>query len=589
MATPDPQPKPGAPVEPKTLFLPSASLGPGERRPDPSRRWIIGIVVLILVAVIVRFAAPPVYQKVKRERGIRMAREANRRLDAGDDKEAVGLVQSALQFAPGDWEVARATARLCARTQRSEGLSYWGTVIASGNATVADQKEAVEMAIRYGRVDLSGLWLQPLYRAMPKDLAVLRLMLRHIERLGDRKRIQEFAHRFLQEFPTDPEVGFTVGSLLNQDSDRKVRDEGRRLLWELAAGQTTWRDAAVTGLAGNPELGRAELETLARLVESRTNAPLSARWVAVDLRQRLDPARKAEWVERAVSWVTPESPVDETATLVVWLGRWGSLGSALPLLPPERCRTNVILMAARLDVLVSLNRTQELAAMVTQESGALTGPLLAAAQAVLAAKSGKLTDAEALFRQALRGGTRVLPVLPFVATQAEAAGLPLVAIEAHQLMLSVPGFTLDSGRQLLRLVIPLADLTQARNTLRTLNAFMPGDEVVAAERAWLEAIFGENREFAVTTLERMATARPQQLSWRYGWALALWRKGDPGQALNLLEQNAGDFSQLEPRMQAAYVAVLGANNQREAARRFARRISQPKLRAQELELIAPWL
>jgi hypothetical protein len=45
---------------------------------------------------------------------------------------------------------------------------------------------------------------------------------------------------------------------------------------------------------------------------------------------------------------------------------------------------------------------------------------------------------------------------------------------------------------------------------------------------------------------------------------------------------------MEPRWQAVYVAVLGANDQREAARRFARMLAVEKLHAQERALVEPW-
>ena len=129
----------------------------------------------------------------------------------------------------------------------------------------------------------------------------------------------------------------------------------------------------------------------------------------------------------------------------------------------------------------------------------------------------------------------------------------------------------------------------ARSTLQRLNLFMPGDDHVAGERAWLEAVFGDQTEWAMATMDRLMTTHPDQPEWRFGLALAKWRKGDAATALNLLEESAPAWDRLEPRWQVVYVVLLGANRQREAARRFARQIPLERLRLQEKALLTGWL
>ncbi len=583
-------PPPGGPISPppgeRSERWGRASEATGGSR---SKLWLVSMLVVVGVVLIGVMVGPSIYRKVRRERGIRMGRTAGEMLAANDIPAAARLIRTALQWAPGDPGVSRVAARYCERVGNSEGLTYWGIVLTGPQATRADRLEAAEFALRVGRVDLSGPWLQAVFQESPHELPVLRLMLRHLQRAGNRPGALSFARLVLAEFPSEPEAEFTLGGILMGEATKEQRAEGRRLLWGLAAGTSPFRGSATEALASSPELGRSELELLARTIEARTQTTLHARFEALDLRIRLEPERKQEWVKKGLSLMSPDSEPVDFGQLVLWLDRQGAVGEALPLLDPDRCRTNAILMAARLDALMALNRTDEIERMVAVKPDALAGPLLSAARAALAVRAGHVPEAELLFREAIQSGQNNVPVLTFVAERAEAAGLPLVAIEACQHLLAIPGSTLDAARRILRLVKPLEDLTVARSTLQRLNAFIPGDENVAGERAWLEALFGEQTDWAMTTLDRLMKAHPDHLGWRFGLALATWRKGKAAAALSLIEETSPDWDKLEPRWQVVYVVVLGANQQREAARRFARRVPQDRLRLQEKTLLTDWL
>ena len=105
----------------------------------------------------------------------------------------------------------------------------------------------------------------------------------------------------------------------------------------------------------------------------------------------------------------------------------------------------------------------------------------------------------------------------------------------------------------------------------------------------MEVLFGEHTDWAMTTLGRLTEARPDQPGWRFGLALATWRKGDVQAALNLIEQAGQDWDKLDHRCRTVYVVVLGANQQRAAARRLARQIPTERLSVQEKALLTPWL
>ena len=72
---------------------------------------------------------------------------------------------------------------------------------------------------------------------------------------------------------------------------------------------------------------------------------------------------------------------------------------------------------------------------------------------------------------------------------------------------------------------------------------------------------------------------------RLSLALAEYREGNASKALGLIEGLEVDWSHAEPRMRALYAAVLGANDQRAAARDMARKVDATRLRPEERELL----
>ncbi len=550
-------------------------------------RYVAGAFLLLAVAGVV--AGPRGYRELKRFRALGMGRTATGLMAAGDLEHAAPLVHTALHLAPKDPEVSRVVARFCAAARIPEGVKYWSTALESPNATREEFLEATAFAILVGRVELSDGWLTQLSARYPRDPAVRRMMIRQLERIENRAGAVAMARAVLADQPTDPESEYALGNLLIGEPSPVDREEGRRLLRGVAAGSSVDREIALSALIACEELPRSELEMLARTIDAQTNAPAAIRLQVIDLRLRLDPDSRAARLREAVGLATAMGPELDLGRVAAWLNRNGGSSNAMELLEPGRCRTNARLMGERLKAMLALNRTNEMGRWVAEGTGHRGGPLLAAARGSLLAHEGRKAEAESAFREALLTGRKTRDVMPFVAAAAEAAGFPSMAIEAYQTLLESPGWSFDAARSILRLGRPMADMSAARIAVDRLNAIMPNDEAVAGERAWIESIFDEHSLWAKATFERLARAHPRQPYWRFGCALATLRHGDKAGALALVEESGIPWETLEPRMQMAYVAVLGANNRRDVARRYAQLISLEQLRTQERALVVPWL
>jgi hypothetical protein len=99
---------------------------------------------------------------------------------------------------------------------------------------------------------------------------------------------------------------------------------------------------------------------------------------------------------------------------------------------------------------------------------------------------------------------------------------------------------------------------------------------------------GENAAWALPEATRLAAAKPDDASLRAALALARWRNGDTSRSLPTIEEGLTDAESMPVRFRVAYTAILGANDQREAARRIARTLPQGSLRQHAEKLVAPW-
>lgn len=572
-----------------TRPIPPAASG-GARRIGRSKKFLLWMVGLIVVGLGMAAVAKPAYRQLKTVRSRRAAGLGEGLLAAGRLEEAARQARLALELAPAEPTSLRLAGRISAVGMRPEALAYWQSYLATGKALPAERLEVAELAVRMGRTDVARPLLEVLVRESPQDRHVWRLLQRHVRNLGDIRQALALARMVVAKFPGESEAEVELADLLVLSGDPRSREEGRRILWGVAMVPSAIQPFAASILLGQSLLSPVEAETLSRVLGNPGGT--NARGVTL-LRGRLQlvahPERRLEVISKVTSSVPTNAPITEVCELVLWLTDVGALESAGPFLPSDRCRTNLLLMAGQLDYLVSTGRDEELRRVLDDPGSVVDPGMRSAAEGALAAKRGRREEAERAFRGALdSGAARIQLIAPFVAREAERHGFIEVAVQALQIGMDAPGRALTNGRQILRLLEKNPDSTQALMTLRKLNAALPGEDAVTEERLWLELLAGENTAWALPEATRLAAAKPDDASLRAALALARWRSGDTTRALATIEEGLSDAESMPVRFRVAYTAILGANDQREAARRIARTLSQGSLRQPAEKLVAPW-
>lgn len=559
------------------------------RRFGGSRKFLVGVVVLVVLAIAGRFGLPPVYRMVKASRARKAAAAAERSVEAGRLEEAARFSRVAFELAPNEPEVLRVVALLSARLGRPESVTHFMAYRATGRMTLDERIAMAEAAIRFGRIDVARPVLAELTAESPTNRHVWRLAQAHARQAGEPGRAIALARSVVSQFGGDAEAEFELATLLLATRRPVLMGEGRRILWGLALGRTSFGQAAAQALAQLPGLTPSESGMLARVLESETARTLPRSLLALQLRMRAHPERREEWLGKAVALVPTNGPVPEVCQLVLWLTERDGLRLAAGHLPEARCRTNLLLMAARLDYLVGVDDSTGLEAALADKENVLDLGMRSAALGALAAKQGKREEADRAFRAALdAAGSRVILVAPFVAREAERHRMTPVAVLALQRWMEAPGMGMEAARRILRLLEGDPDPRQALETLRKLHAKLPTEESVILERAWLELLAGENAVWASGEVQRLAQLRPDDTALRFALALAEWRNGKAAEALATVEREAVDLEKMGVRQRVVYALVLGSNDQREAARRIVRGIPEGPATAVYEGLLKPW-
>lgn len=531
-----------------------------------------------------------VYPIFKIHRGRDHAEEMNRLWRHGDLKAAAAKLKLALRFAPQDPEVLRSAAKFCASGRSPKGLEYYSLLVSTGAATPEDRRDYAELALNLNRLDKAGEELALLLKQNPKDLESLRLLARQQHRARDQEHAIRTARYALALRPEDERSQFDLGSILQEARNPvKLRAEGRRLLWGLAVGDGKLDDAATDLLVANPELTLAERELLLKSLQARPGGRLRDRLAMIDLRLYLEPARSNALVAESIRELGPKADVTNLVALGSWANQRGGSATMLELLPLATARTNRLLLPLRALALADAEQWNELGGMLDDPASQIGAFLTATLQGRLEVARGHLPEAEAHFRSALDQPTASAFQVRYLARETEKARFPMLAIQAWQRLIEDSDETINASLQVLRLLQPLEDAPAVLATLRKLNGFIPGDEFVAGERAWHELMLRQNLDFGRQTAKEMTAKYPEERQWRFLKALGQLRSDHASDALAELEPELAHFGELPARLQAVAVVALGENNQREAARGFARKIDAAKLRASERQMLGPWL
>ena len=528
--------------------------------------------------------------RARQMRGQSYAEEAQALMAARDFKSAFSKLDAALRFAPNHPDVVRTGARLNKEVGSPAGLDLYQKLILSGSASMSDRKAYIELAIALRRSDLAGRELETLLKGNSKEVDLIHLLALQQQVAGDHKRAAQTAEYALTLQPNNRKSQFLLGSILIRSTETSIRKTGERLLWGIALANGEFTHQAVDALAEGADLTEGESRLLIRDFISRTNLQANDLIQAENLRIKLNPAITGDAVARIVSTI---SATNSTPEMLSQLGQWSLQHSqprtALRIIPESIAATNAALASLRSFALAQSGQWDDLVKILDNKNSVLEASVAHLLRGQRALSRDDRKTAEVEFQTALEQSDLTIDRVVLIARTAEATGYPVVAVKAYQRLFKVPGRGIWAAVESLRVLRSLDDAILLRDVLRELNRQLPGDDSVAAERAWAELFVDNRSPDALTIARRIKNAQPSDTNSRFLTALALLKEEKHSEALVEIESAFSKWEDLQPRWQLVYVAALGANHQREAARNLASKINRKSVRSAELELIKTYL
>jgi hypothetical protein len=554
---------------------------------DHAGPWLrlIGVLVVLVIAGVLW--GRPAYQAYKTHRALEKVAAFEGALAAGDFKTVAPQVRLALGLAPMEPAVWRFAARYCAGIDSPEGVDYWQRLSQEPEFPAGDRLEFARYAIRMGRLDLADGQLLELLKGTDPGEEVWRLGVRVSRERGEKARMLQRARDWVRAAPALDEAQWTLGGVLLEFAEAEAQAEAKSILWTMAFGKGAFSAPALTILPGVKELSRGELDALRREAEGRSLSPA----FVTGLRVRMDPSEPMPAIRRLVDQCIGTTNLVHRREAVVYLADHGYLREALELLPREIADTDERLRSARLQALLELDRLEE--ARVELEGLAheemLERHLRRCLEAQLAVKMGQNPRAGILLGEALTACKGRPAAVQLTATYAERLGFPKVALDAYTQLGDWPPAAVESSRQVFRLALLLDQPLAARDALHRCLRARPDDAALRVGAAYLDLLTDPRRAGdRLVEIESILAANPADEFTRATVALAHWRKGNLQAALATMEEGGVDWERSASRCRAIHAALLGANLQREAARRVARDVDETQLMSVEKELIAEW-
>ncbi len=547
---------------------------------------MLGIGLLVLIGYV---GFDPARTRLRAWRSTSVVADAEAALQASNYMEAHRKVQLGLQLAPRSLPVHSVAARLYTAVGQPDALAHWQVVVSMPGAGIKDRYAYIDAAIRFQRQDLASEELALLAPTESRSVEYLRRMVRLRVSGEDFANAVGLAREAQSMDPKDNELEYLLGASLLRSGNRDWASEGRRLLMSIALSSGPRQPLAASTLLAHGSLSAVEGRQIARSLERRSDLAFSDRLMVSGFRLTADSDSRETAVAAVAEDIAPSTD-PERIEYVNWC-----LGVAAPRAARKFVEslqtTNSALISLRLEAIARMEDWTALDSALESQGKELDPILVTGLKAWRQARLGESDKAGETFRLGISMATELkgqvtVERLIWLASTAERAGLPLVAIQAWEPLLANRNTTAQAGRIILEHSARVNRLEPARRAMRELIRYAPGDVAVQQTFAHSMLVLNRDGEEAAKVAFSLHKSDPDQPFWRILAAFAHFRQGQASVGLDVLEEKGIDLESLDPRLQVMVALVRNAAGQRESARALARTIAVEGLREEERVLLA---
>lgn len=342
------------------------------------------------------------------------------------------------------------------------------------------------------------------------------------------------------------------------------------------------------GLAGRRDLPPEVVQEIVPLLRSHPLAGESQKLVALDLEISAHPEQRTAILEREEAVYKAADP-GRLRAFAVWLNTHGEWERTLRMVPEERAAQRKDLLLVRLDALAALKRWTDIQSILDDEKAPLDQVYKEVFLARSAMELGQVTAASLHWTRAHTEAASSAEQMWFVGRYAETLGQTDEAERAYSSLKASSLTARPAYEALLHLTEKKRETVAQRELLSEMHARWPQDAAVSNDYAFLSLLLGKEVEGCLLTARQLVAQAPSSLPHRTTLALALLRTGDAKGALDVYKGIQITWDRVAPGARAVHVAVLGANGLGDEARQEVRSLRLEDLRAEERELVQPWL
>ena len=568
-------------------FAPAPQRKENGRRSRRKRalRWSGMLVALFLLL----FGAKSAYHWLKANRAEQFAAAGDDLVQAGKWNDAAAKYRAALQLDPLGYRGLVGAARLASRFDRPEAIELWEQVVRLPQCTVQDRQDYADRLLKSSRLNLAEKIISELLKSDP-NIRTLQLAARYSRKIGENAKAMEFARLAVKRAPNDYAPRFQLAELLAESTHSADQAEARKILWELAKTEGSYKKPAIEALARAPELTTDERNKLLQALAAFAPKDITDDLLAADMRIQLQPDAAARLYEEVIDrWRGGQTEL--LIELARWLNAHQQPELVLSLFPIDRAFEDNQLLLTRLDALASLQRWIDIDDVLNRTEVTLDPSVIESFRARTAQERNAILDAEIHWNHAISLAASDPYKLRFVANFAEQSQASAAALKAYEQLARFPDQAPFAYRGAQRVGQKIGEASTQRSATEKISALAPDDPNAADQLVYLNLLLDEDVEKNLAAAKRFVEKYPDRLSFRVTAALGYLRQHDPGSALAQFKgpPNAPpiEWNRTPPAWRAVYAAALLANDQNQAAHEIIATIPRDRLSPQERALIEP--
>ncbi len=497
---------------------------------------------------------------------------------------ALEKAQAAYLLARAEPAPCRAMARVLTHSTNAAALQFWQQLIREGQATEAERRDFIELAIRAGALGVASDQVQKLLTEAPNQAQNAWLASQLFAASGDYSQTLSFAARARSLDPANQRYQLFLSSLLFDSEDAQRRLEARSNLWAVASGTNQFSLDALAFLAHRADLSLEQTRAIRSLLEENPRSAMPQKLLALDLSLRLEPELRAQLLSHAAAQYQGAKPA-VLGQFVVWLNQHEEYQRALEAVPLNTALKRKEVFLPFLDAQAALGRWDEVEKELVGAGVPLEGAYTEAFLARCATQTSKTQTAALHWKKALFYAEAKPEQLSWLAVFAEKCGEAQTAKQAYRALLPYAADARQVYQALEQLTMATSTTAELRDLIGEMLKRWPKDGALRNDFAYLGLLLERDLGQARQTAEELVKQSPESLPFRTTLALAWYRQKDYPAALKVYEGRQYDWSQALAGNRAVYSAVLAANGKPDEALEQARAIPRERLREEERELI----